>query len=190
MSLKDDIEVAQRLFSSRLSNKTKPTEREALTAAARLLEYTAFTLFEGSKLVEDGKLNKIKELFEVEGVPYHRAAEIPWFLHCLAYAFDPPSVPESDQSIHTRKINFSDASQGAAKMRAAYPRHFIIAFRVYELRKAGEKAPVRKAAEEFNINSEEVSRICARPDIKQNMMAWAAFDQEAADRARRRSSTP
>jgi hypothetical protein len=89
--------------------------------------------------------------------------EVAVFLTELGFIIGPP--PKNPSRILTRKIDFSDATQGSAATRAVRPKHLAIARRVHELQKAGAKAPVRTTADEFNMESSAVSRICADPYI-------------------------
>jgi hypothetical protein len=150
MSLHDDVQLAQRLLDEPLS---KPTEKEARAAARRVLEAVRKDLsasWDESNLTTAGMIT---------------------FLRCLAKAIDPDSVPKVARRIHTRAIDFRDVTQSTKATRAAFPQQLDVAIQVYLLNKTGKKG-TSLVAKKYNIDSSEISRICAAPDIKWAVATW------------------
>jgi hypothetical protein len=180
MSLRDDIKLALRLLNRPLSPDTKPTEREARAAARRVTHAITDLLFKidddirGQDAIPDDRPGVSPTIDEI----LNELAFLGTFLIELGFNFDPTFRPKNLNRIYTRKVDFSDATQGSGRTRAAQARHFAIALRVRELRKAGAKAPVRTTAEEFNTVSSDVSRICADPDIKGHLDFEDTIDWE------------
>jgi hypothetical protein len=158
MSLRDDIEVALRLFEEPLSSATKPTENEAKAAASRVVHAITDLILK----IKDDITNDVPILSEGLDEILTELPGLSVFLIALSFGF----TPGYKNKVYTRKINFTDATQGSTRTRAARARHWAIAERVYLLRKAGEKGAVRKVARENDMDPSEVSRICADPDIK------------------------
>jgi hypothetical protein len=150
--LHSDIELAQRLLDEPLSWTTKPTEKEARAAARKVLETIA------------------REYYARD----QRSLTIPTmsiFLVSLAKAIDPSSVTKGERHIYSRAVNFTDASQGVKAARASWQKHFDIAREVFLLNEAG-KPGVSLVAEKYNMDSSQISRICARPDLKGSVELW------------------
>lgn len=165
MSLRDDIQLAQPLLKEPLSAATKPTEKEARAAARRVLEAVSRSIRE-----EQG------ELFD---------AGVTVFLDRLAKALDPASVPGTEKQFYTRKADFEDASQGAGRTRAALHRRLQIAIEVHLLKNTGKKGKgaVSLVAKKYDMDSSQVSKICAAPGIKQEIAAWLRLAVPLTDAA-------
>ena len=160
MSLRNDAQLARLLLSKPLS---PANEKAARAAAGRVLGAITHLLFKMDNDLrgEDFIPDDIKglDLAEILG----ELALLSVFLADLGFNIEPTSRPKG----YTRKINFTDATQGSARTRAGNARHLAIALRVRELRKAKTKGAVRITAEEFNTVSSDVSRICNDPNIKE-----------------------
>jgi hypothetical protein len=139
-----DLDLAQQLLERRLTTDTKPTEREARSAARRVL-----------KAIPNCTPSTLNKMLI--------------FLLSLADALDPDGVSKKRASASTRKIRFKNFSQGVESARAALSEHVDIALRVQQLRKAGAstRAAVSDVAEKHELSNRQVVRICKAPNVRQ-----------------------
>ena len=101
MSLYDDIQLALSWLNGELPLSR---EKEARAATRKVLGAVSRSL---------GDSEEKSELY--------------FYLHWLAKAFDPSSVPNTARHVYTRKAYFKDTSQGAKAARAALSKHIEIA---------------------------------------------------------------
>jgi hypothetical protein len=142
------------LLERALSSNTKPTEEEARAAARKMLE-------------------AVQGLLKEKCRDNPRTLDMICFLHSLANVLDPTSVPKTEKRYFALKAVFKYANQGAKKAKHALARHVNIAIEVYLLNKRG-KAGTSLVAKKLNMDSSEISRICAAPDVKEELAAWRA----------------
>jgi hypothetical protein len=79
-------------------------------------------------------------------------------------------VPRA-RAVDTREVYFKDTSKGAKAARAAWHKHFDIAREVFWANKCG-KPGVSLVAKMYNMDSSQISKICAKPDIKGAVKIW------------------
>jgi hypothetical protein len=144
MSLYDDIQLA---FSWLNGEVPLNREKEARAATRKVLGAVSRSLGDSEE-----------------------KSELDFYLHWLAKAFDPDSVPKSAKHIYTRKAYFKNTSQGAKAARTALKKHIEIATLVQGLRSLGiKRGAVRKVADKFGMESSQVSVICKKPHIRRAM---------------------
>jgi len=140
MSLYDDIQLA---FSWLNGELPLSREKEARAATRKVLGAVSRSLSDSEE-----------------------KSELYFYLHWLAKAFDPSSVPNTARHVYTRKAYFKDTSQGAKAARAALSKHIEIATLVRGLREQRIKGAVRKVADKFGMESSQVTNICKKLHIR------------------------